>query len=109
MAERDLSFMRAFGYPAKWLQESSMYNVNDSYLITQPEWSANQIPPIPEVSIYELFACTAKKYPDKTAVIFLDRKITYRDMDDMINRYAALLIDLGVKKGDVVATMLPNC
>ena len=109
MAERDLSFMRAFGYPEKWLQESSMYNVNDSYLITQPEWSANQIPPIPEVSIYELFACTAKKYPDKTAVIFLDRKITYRDMDDMINRYAALLIDLGVKKGDVVATMLPNC
>jgi long-chain acyl-CoA synthetase len=101
--------MRAFGYPEKWLQESSIYNVNDSYLITQPEWSANQIPPIPEVSIYELFACTAKKYPDKTAVIFLDRKITYRDMDDMINRYAALLIDLGVKKGDVVATMLPNC
>lgn len=109
MAERDLSFMRNFGYPEKWLQESSMYGVEDSYLITQPGWSVQPIPPIPEISIYEIFAASARKYPDDVAVIFLDRKITYRDMDDMINRYASLLLDLGVRKGDVVATMLPNC
>jgi long-chain acyl-CoA synthetase len=109
MAERDLSFMRNFGYPEKWLQESSMYGVEDSYLITQPGWSVEPIPPIPEISIYEIFAASARKYPDDVAVIFLDRKITYRDMDDMINRYASLLLDLGVRKGDVVATMLPNC
>lgn len=29
-------------------------------------------------------------------------------MDLMINKYAALLLDLGIKKGDVVATMFPN-
>lgn len=29
-------------------------------------------------------------------------------MDLIINKYASLPIDLGVKKGDVVATMLPN-
>lgn len=109
MAERDLSFMRNFGYPEKWLNESSTYRVEDSYIITQPGWSAEPIPPIPEISIYEIFADAARKHPDDIAVIFLDRKITYRDMDDMINRYAALLLDLGVNKGDIVATMLPNC
>jgi hypothetical protein len=50
MAERDLSFMRNFGYPEKWLQESSMYGVEDSYLITQPGWSVEPNPPIPEIS-----------------------------------------------------------
>jgi len=109
MAERDLSFMRNFGYPEKWLEESSKYGPNDSYLITQPSWAAGLIPPIPEISIYEIFAESARKYPTEIAVIFLDRKITYREMDEMINRYAALLLDLGVKKGDVVATMMPNC
>jgi long-chain acyl-CoA synthetase len=41
-------------------------------------------------------------------MIFLDKKITYRELDLLINKFAALLLDLGVKKGDFVAPMLPN-
>ncbi len=105
----ELSFMRNFGYPEEWLKESKKYSPSDSYLITKSSWSWELIPPIPQISIYDLWKRTVEKCPDDTAVIFLDKGITYKEMDSMINRYASLLIDLGVKKGDVVAAMLPNC
>jgi len=104
----ELSYMRNFGYPEEWIKEGERYGPNDSYVITHTSWTHEPIPPIPEISIYDLWKRSVEKYPEETAVIFLDKKITYREMDLMINKYASLLLDLGVKKGDVVATMLPN-
>ena len=104
----ELSFMRNFGYPEEWIKEGERYGPNDSYVITHTSWTWEPIPPIPTISIYDLWKRSVEKYPEETAVIFLDKKITYREMDSMINKYASLLLDLGVKKGDVIATMLPN-
>lgn len=50
----------------------------------------------------------AKEFPDKEAIIFEDRRITYRQLDDRINALAKGLLDLGLKKGDVVAILLIN-
>lgn len=108
-AKDELSFMRNFGYPEEWIEESKKYSPGDSYLITRTSWVGELIPPIPQISTYDLWKRTVEKYPDDTSVIFLDKEITYKEMDSTINRYASLLIDLGVKKGDVVAAMLPNC
>ena len=96
------------GYPKQWLDESKGYAPADSYIISHPSWFRGEMPAVPDISIYGLFEEVVKKYPDDTAVIFLDKKITYRDLNTAIGRYAALLKDLGIKKGDVVATMLPN-
>ncbi len=52
---------------------------------------------------------TARKYPDLTALIFKDAKITFRDYNEAVDRFAAALQKLGVKKGDRVAIHLPNC
>jgi long-chain acyl-CoA synthetase len=105
----ELSYMRDFGYPEKWLEESKRYAPNDSYIITKTSWALEPIPPVPMISIYELWKRSVERCPDDTAVIFLDKKITYKEMDLIINKYSSLLLDLGVKRGDVVATMLPNC
>jgi len=51
----------------------------------------------------------ARKYPDHTALIFNNAKITYREYNEAVDRFAAALQGLGVKKGDRVAVHLLNC
>ncbi len=63
----------------------------------------------PEVSLYQYFKeCTAD-YPDLVALVFFSNEITYRELNEKIKLTAAALESLGVKKGDRVALMLPNC
>jgi long-chain acyl-CoA synthetase len=52
---------------------------------------------------------TAQKYPDFPALIYKDNSITYREYKETVDRFAAALQGLGVKKGDRVAIHLPNC
>lgn len=63
---------------------------------------------IPSHTLHESLAMAAKKYPDHTAIIFFDRKMTYRQLDDAATRFAAALQGLGVKQGDRVMVFLPN-
>ena len=71
-------------------------------------------PPIP---LDQFLTDSAARHPDHTAIIFgaavgsrvLDGKLTYRQLDDAVNRFAAGLQEMGVEKGDRVAIMLPNC
>ena len=51
---------------------------------------------------------TVKNFPDKTALIFIDSKISYRQLNEMANRFANFLLDMGVKPGDKVAMLMPN-
>ncbi len=39
----------------------------------------------------------------------MDRAMTYRQLGDAVNRFANVLVNLGVKRGDRVAIYLPNC
>ncbi len=63
----------------------------------------------PEISLYDLIKETSEKYPDLTALVFMGQETTFREMQKNIDSTAAALVDLGVKKGDRVALMLPNC
>jgi len=99
---------RNIDYPEKWLEEAREYAPEDAYVISHPSWFLEPIPPVPMISIYQLFKKTVEKYPDDTAVIFLDKKISYKDLDLLICKSATMLKDLGIGKGDVIATMLPN-
>lgn len=49
-----------------------------------------------------------EKNPEKAAIIFEDRKITYGEMQISINRVANGLKDLGLEIGDVVSIFLPS-
>ena len=51
---------------------------------------------------------TVKNFPDKNALIFIDSKISYRQLNEMANRFANFLLDMGVKPGDKVAMLMPN-
>ncbi|MET3196341.1 long-chain-fatty-acid--CoA ligase [Bacillus sp. OAE603] len=51
---------------------------------------------------------TATEYPDKKALNFLGREMTFKEIYVQSLRFANYLRNLGIKKGDRVAIMLPN-
>jgi long-chain acyl-CoA synthetase len=57
----------------------------------------------------ELLSISAQKYPQRIAIVFGQKKISYKTLDDLTNHIAAGLIELGVKKQDKVALFLDNC
>jgi long-chain acyl-CoA synthetase len=64
---------------------------------------------IPSQSVPEIFDDVTEKYGNKTALIFYGRKISYRSLREVVDRFATALAGLGVSKGDTVALYLLNC
>jgi len=62
----------------------------------------------PSISLGDMLTETVKKYPDHRAAWFLDETITYKQLDGYVNSIATAFHKVGIKKGDVVAFMLPN-
>ena len=71
----------------------------------------------PRIPLHRTLEDSAAKYPDQTAIklvlrymgpLTIGATLTYRQLQDQVNRFAAALAALGVKKGDRVALMLPN-
>jgi amino acid adenylation domain-containing protein len=52
--------------------------------------------------VHELFSKQAEKTPEKTALVFEDKKFSYRQLDEMANSLAHFLREKGVKPNDVV-------
>ena len=63
----------------------------------------------PKVPLTRLLDDAASSFPTGTALAFLGTTITYRELKDAVDRFAAGLTRLGVDKGDRVALVLPNC
>lgn len=51
---------------------------------------------------------SAQKYPAKAALIYHDRIISFSELNDMVNRLANGLLNLGLEKGDRIAVLLPK-
>ncbi|MDM5199208.1 long-chain fatty acid--CoA ligase [Fictibacillus enclensis] len=64
---------------------------------------------IPEYTIPQLLEHTAEKYPDNIALSFFGHKSTYKELQNLVHRFASALQKEGLKEGDRVAVMLPNC
>ena len=65
--------------------------------------------PYPKVPVFKALDDAAEKYPGQTAILFLERKINYRNLKTQADKLAAALAGLGVKRGDRVCVFLPNC
>ncbi|MBS4194914.1 AMP-binding protein [Lederbergia citri] len=51
----------------------------------------------------------AKDYPDKAAVHFMGKEMTFKEIYDCALKLSNYLRGIGIEKGDRVAIMLPNC
>ncbi len=55
-----------------------------------------------------IFLSDLKKYPNKEAIIYGDKRFTYTDLNKRINRLNNGLISLGLKPGDHIAALVGN-
>jgi long-chain acyl-CoA synthetase len=59
--------------------------------------------------VISAFERTCEKYPDKTAIVYLGERFSYRTTKELIDRFATGLYDLGVRDNDKVMLYIPNC
>ncbi|HEX3546495.1 MAG TPA: long-chain-acyl-CoA synthetase FadD6 [Mycobacterium sp.] len=64
--------------------------------------------PTAKTSIGKVFQERAARYADRVFIKFGDEQLTYRQANETVNRYAAVLAARGVGHGDVVGAMLRN-
>ncbi|PKN53204.1 MAG: AMP-dependent synthetase [Deltaproteobacteria bacterium HGW-Deltaproteobacteria-13] len=62
-----------------------------------------------DMSWAELIEEKARKYGDRTFLIYEDKQFSFRQMDENANRVANYLLSLGAGKGKGVAIIMANC
>lgn len=68
----------------------------------------------PNHTLQQLLDESVERYPDNTAIIFPgafndESMMSFKELDMASNKLANALVDMGVKKGDRVALLMPNC
>ena len=58
--------------------------------------------------VHEFLEKNVAGHPDKTALIFGDQRLSYKELNDRAARFAAALVDKGIRKGDRVVIVTPN-
>lgn len=70
-----------------------------------------EVPKEPEferITLPEALSRTAERFPGHAALNLMGKTVTYRELEDLVNRFARALSGLGVAEGDRVAMLLPN-
>jgi fatty-acyl-CoA synthase len=63
----------------------------------------------PATSLWDNLDISARRYPDRAALIFFGRIVTYAQLRDAAERMAGRLAALGVRRGDRVLLDMQNC
>jgi long-chain acyl-CoA synthetase len=83
------------------------------WLGSYPSDVPHSLAPFPERPVWSLLEESAERFPDAPAAAFpvapLARRLTYRQLKEEAERFARALMSLGVRKGDRVGMVLPNC
>ena len=63
----------------------------------------------PKVPLHQFLYDAAEKVPDNTAAVFMNTRLTFKDLAEQVDAFAGGLAKLGLKQGDKLGIMLPNC
>jgi long-chain acyl-CoA synthetase len=63
----------------------------------------------PRQPLFRALDIGASNYPERPATIFFGAEMSFRSLRDSALRLANALVEFGIKKGDRVGIMLPNC
>ena len=64
---------------------------------------------VPNMPVTQLLDDAAERFPRNQALVFFGHTISYKRLHELVDRAAAGLAGLGVRGGDRVALILPNC
>src|SRR5829696_5924231 len=62
----------------------------------------------PEKSMVDLFEASASRAPEQDAIRYFDAAVSFRELNDLADRFCALLASRGIEKGDRVAVYTQN-
>ncbi|MGN1137867.1 MAG: AMP-binding protein, partial [Ruminococcus sp.] len=62
-----------------------------------------------KTDIVTLFRRQAQQNPHNTAVVYLDKSCTYKEVDEISERIGAYISSLGIGREDVVSILIPRC
>ena len=77
-------------------------------------WLANFEEGVPEnvdykdICLPEFLEQSAQKFPNRPALNFQGYRVTFRQLKEMVDRFATALTEMGIRQGDRVALLLPN-
>lgn len=64
---------------------------------------------VPDRTVADMLFDVARRYPERAALDFFSRSTTYRQLAERVRRGAGALAAAGVRPGDRVALVMPNC
>jgi long-chain acyl-CoA synthetase len=70
---------------------------------------AHSIAPYPDKTLIDYLADLSRAHGDRPAVLFKGASVSYRVLETQSDAFAAAVVSLGVRPGDRVALLLPNC
>jgi long-chain acyl-CoA synthetase len=85
------------------------------WLASYPPEVPKSLAPYPEKSLYSIFESAARRFPASPAIAFwlpgapMGQTLTYAQVAKQVDQFARVLGSLGVKRGDRVGLVLPNC
>jgi long-chain acyl-CoA synthetase len=85
------------------------------WLRSYPDGVPHTLAPYPERSLFSLLEESARRFPSAPAVAFwvpgapAGKTLTYAELMKQVDRFSRVLASLGVKRGDRVGLVLPNC
>ena len=88
--------------------------MSEQSVYLEKPWLKHYLKEVPHTINYQRFflkdylAQSVRDFPNKMALSFQGYRVSYRELDTMVNKMAGCLTSLGVKKGDRVAILLPN-
>lgn len=83
------------------ITDSEQLELLDSFTKTEKEYE--------KTDVVTLFRRQAEQNPSNTAVVYLDKSYTYKEVDEISERVGAYIKSLGIGKENVVSVLIPRC
>jgi long-chain acyl-CoA synthetase len=96
------------------LNKSIGINMKGGHTMEDRLWHKSYAPGVPkaleyeEITLSQALTRSAKNFPDHTALNYMGKKITFKELDGLVNAFARALKEMDIQPGDKVALCLPN-
>ncbi len=80
-----------------------------AWFASYPSDVPRSLAPYPKESLFALLRSAVAGFPDRPALAFFGAHMTYAELMSEVERFSAVLAGLGVRQGDRVGMILPNC
>lgn len=83
--------------------------LSEELLAELDAFNQTEFPYDDSVSVVDLIQAAAERHPDRVAVVYREKEITYREFQEMTDRIARYIHSRGIGREDVVSILIPRC